>query len=85
MLLDTLLRAVPQARRADEAHIEIVDIAYDSRTVRPGSLFVAVPTVGEGAESGGYRFLDDAVRLGAVAVVTESERDSGAVTDDPCA
>ena len=79
MLLDTLLRAVRQAHGAGEARIEIVDIAYDSRTVRPGSLFVAVPTVGEGAESGGYRFLDDAVRLGAVAVVTESERDSGAV------
>lgn len=81
MRLDTLLRAVPEAHVVGDTQLEIADIAYDSRAVRPGSCFVAVPSVGAGPKSGGHEFIDAAVRQGAVAVVaTEGEVDIPGVT-----
>ena len=49
------------------AGLEITAIESDSRSVAPGSLFVAVP----GLRSDGHRFIDDAVERGAAAVVAE--------------
>src|SRR3990167_10627296 len=46
---------------------DIIGIAYDSRKVRPGYLFVAVP----GSKADGHTFLREAVERGAVALVTE--------------
>jgi UDP-N-acetylmuramoyl-L-alanyl-D-glutamate--2,6-diaminopimelate ligase len=46
---------------------EVRDIAHDSRKVHDGSLFVAV----RGFHSDGHRFVSQAVRQGAVAVVSE--------------
>jgi UDP-N-acetylmuramoyl-L-alanyl-D-glutamate--2,6-diaminopimelate ligase len=46
-------------------HIAIVDVTADSRAVRPGSLFVAVP----GARSDGHRYIATAVKQGAAAVI----------------
>jgi UDP-N-acetylmuramoyl-L-alanyl-D-glutamate--2,6-diaminopimelate ligase len=80
MLLRRLLRAVPDAIVAGWTELDIEDIAHDSREVRPGSLFVAVPTVGEGPLSGGYRFIETAIRNGAVAIVTQGEVDLPGVT-----
>jgi UDP-N-acetylmuramoyl-L-alanyl-D-glutamate--2,6-diaminopimelate ligase len=40
----------------------------DSRRIRPGFVFVAV----QGSRGDGHRFIDDAVRRGAVAVLTET-------------
>jgi UDP-N-acetylmuramoyl-L-alanyl-D-glutamate--2,6-diaminopimelate ligase len=48
---------------------EITGIAYDSRRVGPGSLFVAM----RGETSDGNRFVDQAIGAGAVAVVTDSD------------
>lgn len=57
--------------------VEINDIVDDSRKVLPGSLFVAV----QGTKEDGYRFIEDAVGRGAVAVVAgrpaEGESASG--------
>lgn len=47
---------------------DIQGIAYDSRKVRPGFLFLAM----RGESSDGNRFIDAAVRAGAAAVVTDS-------------
>src|SRR5579864_1686075 len=47
---------------------EVTGVEYDSRRVKPGSLFVAMR--GEAAD--GNRFIDQAIRAGAVAVVTDS-------------
>ncbi len=80
MQLNTLLRALPAARAVGDTGLEIADISYDSRTVRPGSLFVAVPTVGDVPESGGFRFIDAAISRGAVAVVAEREVEASDVT-----
>lgn len=48
-------------------HATITHLTADSRDVRPGSLFVAIP----GTRVDGHRFIGDAVRGGAVAVVAE--------------
>jgi UDP-N-acetylmuramoyl-L-alanyl-D-glutamate--2,6-diaminopimelate ligase len=47
--------------------VEITGLAYDSRQVKPGYLFVAVP----GHAQDGAQFIDDALTRGAVAVVGE--------------
>ena len=49
--------------------IEVRDIAHDSRKVLPGSLFVAV----RGFHSDGHQFIPQAIRQGAIAVVTEQK------------
>jgi UDP-N-acetylmuramoyl-L-alanyl-D-glutamate--2,6-diaminopimelate ligase len=46
----------------------ITSVEYDSRRVKPGSLFVAM----RGESSDGNRFIDLAIQSGAVAVVTDS-------------
>jgi UDP-N-acetylmuramoyl-L-alanyl-D-glutamate--2,6-diaminopimelate ligase len=52
-------------RGAEEVNIS--DLCYDSRLARPGSLFFALG----GIEADGNKFVGDAVRRGAVAVVSE--------------
>lgn len=69
MRLSTVLDILPNARWDGPANIEFSDVAYDSREVTPGSLFVAVPSVGGDAQSGGVRYLAEACRRGAVAAV----------------
>src|SRR5437868_3343543 len=51
--------------------IRICDITEDSRTAVPGSLFVARA----GLKADGRRFVDDAIRAGAVAVLTDDAAD----------
>jgi len=48
---------------------EVEGIAYDSRQVRPGYLFVAI----KGGHLNGEDFIEDAIRRGAVAVVSEKD------------
>lgn len=48
---------------------EVSGIEYDSRRVRPGSLFVAM----KGGSTDGNRFVDAAAAAGAVAIVTDSK------------
>src|SRR3984893_10419658 len=43
-------------------------VEYDSRRVKPGCAFVAM----HGETSDGNRFIDQAIRAGAVAIVTDS-------------
>jgi UDP-N-acetylmuramoyl-L-alanyl-D-glutamate--2,6-diaminopimelate ligase len=47
---------------------EVTSVEYDSRRVKPGSLFVAM----KGETSDGNRFIDQAIQSGAVAIVTDS-------------
>src|SRR5947208_6268001 len=46
---------------------EIAGIAYDSRRVTPGMVFVAVP----GQKTDGHDFILDAVERGAAAIICE--------------
>ena len=50
-----------------DANVAIDDLTEDSRDVRPGSLFVAIP----GTADDGHRYIADAVARGASAVVVE--------------
>jgi len=52
------------------AGLDILGLASDSRQVKPGYLFAALP----GSKADGRRFIDDAVGRGAVAVLADSER-----------
>src|SRR5215472_7528260 len=47
---------------------DVTGVEYDSRRVKPGSLFVAM----RGESSDGNRFIDEAIQTGAVAIVTDS-------------
>ncbi len=53
----------------DQRERQVADISHDSRTVQPGSLFVAV----RGFHSDGHRFIAQAISRGAAAVVAEAE------------
>src|SRR5580693_6627755 len=46
----------------------VTGVEYDSRRVRPGTVFVAM----KGEASDGNRFIDQAIAAGAIAVVTDS-------------
>lgn len=48
-------------------HIEVSGLAYDSRTVQPGTVFVAIP----GTHVDGHDFLEGAVQRGACAIVAQ--------------
>jgi UDP-N-acetylmuramoyl-L-alanyl-D-glutamate--2,6-diaminopimelate ligase len=80
LLLSSVLAALPDARVSGPADIDIQEVAYDSRQVIPGSLFVAVPSVGGDPESGGSRFVSEAIRRGAVAVLTQGNQDITGLT-----
>lgn len=54
---------------AGQADVDVTSITHDSRAVSRGAVFVAVP----GQRTDGVRFVADAIRRGAVAVVAESE------------
>jgi UDP-N-acetylmuramoyl-L-alanyl-D-glutamate--2,6-diaminopimelate ligase len=66
--LATLARAIPGATPTGDA--PIASLAYDSRSVTPGALFVAV--VGERFD--GHAYLEAVLATGAVAVVQQADR-----------
>ncbi|MDB5150848.1 MAG: UDP-N-acetylmuramoyl-L-alanyl-D-glutamate--2,6-diaminopimelate ligase, partial [Mucilaginibacter sp.] len=49
------------------ADVEITAIAFDSRAVIPGSMFVAV----KGTVVDGHDYIEQAIKKGAVAVICE--------------
>jgi UDP-N-acetylmuramoyl-L-alanyl-D-glutamate--2,6-diaminopimelate ligase len=65
--LETLSLAIGATLPAPAAAVTVASLAYDSRDVRPGSLFFCVP----GARADGHLFASDAVAAGAVALVVE--------------
>lgn len=64
MLLDDLL---PAAAGTGAAGVDITALAYDNRTVTPGTLFFCVP----GFTRDGHDFAPEAVQRGAVALVVQ--------------
>lgn len=65
MKLETLISCLSPVRITGPLQKEIAAIDFDSRKIVGGSLFVAV----KGHSSDGHLYIQDAVRLGAVAVV----------------
>src|SRR5712691_5232980 len=71
MRLDDLARGVPDAALDGSGDVEVRGIAYDSRRVKAGDLFVAVT----GIRSDGHAYAADAVVAGAVAVAVQRSVD----------
>src|SRR5690349_1927612 len=69
MQLSQLLAGLPDAQVHGPTDIEITNIAYDSRAVQPGGLFVAIA----GFHADGHAYIPQALERGAVAVVVEVE------------
>ncbi len=64
--LGDLVRGL-DARVIGDAGVPVLDVAYDSREVAEGSLFVAL----RGAKTDGHRFLAEAAEAGASALLVE--------------
>ena len=67
MKLADLLRDVPVVSSSGDLSVEISAVTADSRLVRKGSLFVAIP----GLQQDGSKFVPQAIEKGAAAVVSE--------------
>ncbi len=68
--LDALLKTLAvQVVKGDAKGIAIAGIAYDSRKVEPGYVFICI----EGYKTDGHNYVDSAIEMGAVAVVAQKE------------
>jgi UDP-N-acetylmuramoyl-L-alanyl-D-glutamate--2,6-diaminopimelate ligase len=67
------LKAEATGLAAEAAGRDVTAIAYDSRKVKPGALFVAL----RGVNADGARFVPQAVANGAIAVVAETAAPAG--------
>ncbi len=65
--LQALLADLDGAQVVGDASCTITDVAYDSRLITPGGLFVAL----RGGYADGHRFIAEAARRGAVAALVE--------------
>jgi UDP-N-acetylmuramoyl-L-alanyl-D-glutamate--2,6-diaminopimelate ligase len=65
--LERLIAATKPTEVIGGAPVEVEDLTYDARAVRPGSLFFCV----RGSRADGHDFAEDAVAGGAVALVAE--------------
>ncbi|HTW62517.1 MAG TPA: UDP-N-acetylmuramoyl-L-alanyl-D-glutamate--2,6-diaminopimelate ligase [Terracidiphilus sp.] len=63
-----LIAEVPAVGSAGASNAPITGIEYDSRRVRPGSVFVAM----KGGTTDGNRYIEKALAAGALGVVTDS-------------
>jgi UDP-N-acetylmuramoyl-L-alanyl-D-glutamate--2,6-diaminopimelate ligase len=69
MLLSQLVSALPKILARSEGDPDITSIEENSRNVKPGSLFVAR----RGTIFDGHKFVEDALRRGARAIVVEKD------------
>jgi UDP-N-acetylmuramoyl-L-alanyl-D-glutamate--2,6-diaminopimelate ligase len=69
--LSEIIASLPDGGRLIGSDPVIAGVTHDSRAVRPGDLFVAIP----GASADGHDYVDRAFALGAVAVVVERDLD----------
>src|SRR5277367_2987452 len=67
MHIEEVLRGVGIVRRAG-SWVDVTSVEYDSRKVKPGSLFVAM----QGGTTDGNSYIARAIESGAVAIVTDS-------------
>ena len=65
-LSDILYRVNLQEVKGDTA-THILDLTFDSRAVKEGTLFIAV----KGTVSDGHKFIDQSIHQGAIAIVCE--------------
>jgi UDP-N-acetylmuramoyl-L-alanyl-D-glutamate--2,6-diaminopimelate ligase len=68
MILKEIVNALKPTSVTGETGVDIAGIAYDSRKVTPGCLFVAM----RGEKVDGHDYIRDAARRGAIAVICEN-------------
>ena len=73
MDLERLAAALGADEVVGHAAVQVLDLAYDARDVRPGALFFCVP----GARADGHDFAAEAISNGAVALVVERRLEGG--------
>ncbi len=71
MKLHDMIEKVENAEIIGDDNTEIVGLDYDSRRVKPGYLFAAI----KGFKTDGSKFVGDAVKNGAAAVMSENRLD----------
>lgn len=69
MKLGALLSGLPDLELGAQAELEISALTYDSRRVKPGTLFFAI----HGEKVDGHQFVAQALEQGAPAIVSERE------------
>lgn len=72
MRLDALLKGIEYNVIAGDTGVDINGIAYDSRQVKPGYLFICI----SGFKTDGHLYIEQAVKNGAAAVLVERSVDS---------
>ena len=72
MKLKELLAGVTVLKATADMQTEIANVAYDSRKVQPGGMFVAI----SGFSTDGNRFIPMAMEKGAAVIVTAKEPDA---------
>ncbi len=72
MKLWQIAQGVPGAWLEGDGEVDIGGVEYDSRGVKPGDLFVAVP----GIHADGHAFVGEALKAGAVAVAIQPDAPS---------
>jgi UDP-N-acetylmuramoyl-L-alanyl-D-glutamate--2,6-diaminopimelate ligase len=68
MIWNDLIAEISAVGSAGSSGASITGIEYDSRRVRPGSVFVAM----KGGSTDGNRYVDKAIAAGALGIVTDS-------------
>ncbi|MBW7458582.1 UDP-N-acetylmuramoyl-L-alanyl-D-glutamate--2,6-diaminopimelate ligase, partial [Paenibacillus sepulcri] len=71
MWLSSIVTGLEFVKVQGDLEIEVNAIAFDSRNVTAGSVFVAI----SGFETDGHRYIGNAIERGAVAVIVEKELD----------
>lgn len=67
--LKDILYKVSLLEVAGTTDIEIESVQFDSRKVKSGALFIAI----EGTQADGHQFIDKAIELGAVAIISQKK------------
>src|SRR2546428_1720055 len=67
MDLERFIAALGPTEVAHRASVDVLDLAYDPRSVRPGALFFCL----RGSSADGHAFAPTAAAAGAVALVVE--------------
>ncbi len=82
MRWQNVLRETTTTRTGNIPDADVTGVAYDSRRVLPGDIFVAM----RGGAVDGNRFLDQALAAGAAAILTDAPEAFRTLTDRvPCA
>ena len=72
MKLNELLKNVEILNILGDTEVEITGVNIDSRKIREGHLFIAIP----GTQVDGHKFIPKAIELGAAAILCENIPDN---------